>query len=200
MTKVSQLLSDDDAATGMNKLKLSHPTDFSTMEKTQDALEERQEHIETSVKSVQVTQKNLNWYLNDKEAGAQVAAGLKDMAEVQPRTKAVMIQMRDIVQNSQAPGLISTEQKQKDLGKWEKLGQEVEKMLVSLEETPRPAKGEPRPSEATTLRAIRTANPQTEFMVVKIHLSAGTDTFWERLDGRISVCCFEEQDDMKVLE
>ena len=119
----------------MNKLKLSPPGDFSTMEKTQDALEERQENVETSVKSIQITQKNLNWYLNDKAAGAQVATGLKDMAEVQLRTKAVLIQMRDIVQNSQAPGLISTEQKQKVLGKWEKVGQEVEKMLVNLEET-----------------------------------------------------------------
>ncbi len=119
----------------MNKLKLSPPGDFSTMEKTQDALEERQENVETSVKSIQITQKNLNWYLNDKAAGAQVATGLKDMAEVQLRTKAVLIQMRDIVQNSQAPGLISTEQKQKGLGKWEKVGQEVEKMLVNLEET-----------------------------------------------------------------
>ncbi|KAK5244157.1 hypothetical protein LTS06_010205 [Exophiala xenobiotica] len=42
--------------------------------------------------------------------------------------------MRDIIRNSQVPGLLSTEQKQKDLEKWEKLGQEVEKLLVNLEE------------------------------------------------------------------
>ncbi|KAK5350696.1 hypothetical protein LTR61_005893 [Exophiala xenobiotica] len=117
MTNVAQLDSADDAVARMNKLKLSHSGDSSNMEKIQNALQEREKNVGASVVSVALAQVKLTWYLQDEAASLQVAVGLEGLGA-----------------ERQLPGLLSTEQKQKDLEKWEKLGQEVEKLLVNLEE------------------------------------------------------------------
>ncbi|KAK5209320.1 hypothetical protein LTR72_005284 [Exophiala xenobiotica] len=134
MTNVTQVHSADDAVAGMNKLKLSHPEELGNMEKIQNALQEREKNVGASVVSVALAQVKLTWYLQDEAASLQVAVGLEGLGPERQRTEAALIQMRDIIRNSQVPGLLSTEQKQKDLEKWEKLGQEVEKLLVNLEE------------------------------------------------------------------
>ncbi|KAK7894740.1 hypothetical protein LTR67_005479 [Exophiala xenobiotica] len=134
MTNVTQVHSADDAVARMNKLKLSHPEELSNMEKIQNALQEREKNVGASVVSITLAQVKLTWYLQDEAASLQVAVGLEGLGAERQRTEAALTQMRDIIRNSQMPGLLSTEQKQKDLEKWEKLGQEVEKLLVNLEE------------------------------------------------------------------
>ncbi|KAK5273509.1 hypothetical protein LTR96_000109 [Exophiala xenobiotica] len=134
MINVTQVHSADDAVARMNKLKLSHSGDSSNMEKIQNALQEREKNVGASVVSVALAQVKLTWYLQDEAASLQVAVGLEGLGAERYRTEAALTQMRDIIRNSQVPGLLSIEQKQKDLEKWEKLGQEVEKLLVNLEE------------------------------------------------------------------
>ncbi|KAK5465410.1 hypothetical protein LTS15_001973 [Exophiala xenobiotica] len=162
----------------MNKLKLSHPEELSNKEKIQNALQQREENVGASVVSIALAQLKRTWYLQDEAAGAQVAAGLEGLGAERQRTKASLTQMRDIIRNSQVPGLLSTEQKQKDLEKWEKIGPRGRKVARQSGRGTHPAQGESGPSEAAILRTIRTAHPHIEFMVVKSQ------------DERASLRCF----------
>ncbi|KAK5240515.1 hypothetical protein LTS06_012424, partial [Exophiala xenobiotica] len=110
MTNVTQVHSADDAVAGMNKLKLSHPEELGNMEKIQNALQEREKNVGASVVSVALAQVKLTWYLQDEAASLQVAVGLEGLGPERQRTEAALIQMRDIIRNSQVPGLLSTEQ------------------------------------------------------------------------------------------